>query len=501
MKKVDAQTEHEIIRHHLVDQWPLGTIANQLGVHHDVITRVLRQRGAAPQYLTVMRKQMIDPYVPVIAKVLEKYPDLHASRLYQMMCDRGYPGRSDGHFRRQIARIRPRKLPEPFARLDMPAGEQAQMDWGHFGKVAVGRAMRRLCAHLVTLSWSRMVFLQFFYEMQMPCFLRGHVDAFEFFGGVPRRIIYDNLKSACVERYGKAIHFNESFLQAASHYGFEPILAAPRRGNEKGRVERSVGYVRTNFFAAREFRDLDDLNEQARQWCLRTSAARRWPDDDRTTVGAQFAQEKKVLRALPPTPFETADRIQVRVGRTPYIRFDTNDYSVPWQHVRSTVTVLAEPHRIRVSVQGQIVAEHARTYDRRATIENPEHIDELRQAKARSREGAGMHRLTQSAPAVRLMLQNAAKRGHNLGSLVAKLLELLDMYGADEMQAAVHEANLAERIGAGPVRMCLESRFRSQGRTPPRPVPISNSKARDITVAASDMSIYDALKDEKYEES
>jgi hypothetical protein len=104
------------------------------------------------------------------AQLLEKYPDLHASRLYQMMCDRGYPGRSDGHFRRQIARIRPRKLPEPFARLDMPAGEQAQMDWGHFGKVAVGRAMRRLCAHLVTLSWSRMVFLQFFYEMQMPCF-------------------------------------------------------------------------------------------------------------------------------------------------------------------------------------------------------------------------------------------------------------------------------------------------------------------------------------------
>jgi transposase len=158
MKKVDAQTEHEIIRHHLVDQWPPGTIASQLGVHHNVISRVLRQRGAAPNDLSVLRKQMVDPYVPVIAQLLEKYPNLHASRLYQMMRDRGYQGRSEGHFRRQIARIRPRKIPEPFARLDMPAGEQGQMDWGHFGKVAVGRAMRPLCAHLVTLSWSRMIF-------------------------------------------------------------------------------------------------------------------------------------------------------------------------------------------------------------------------------------------------------------------------------------------------------------------------------------------------------
>ncbi len=497
MKKVDAKVEHDIVRHHLVDRWPVGTIATQLGVHYDVVTRVLRQRGAAPERLAVMRRQMIDPFVAVINQLLEKYPELHASRLYQMMCDRGYPGRSDGHFRRQIARMRPRAIPEPFARLDMPPGEQGQMDWGHFGKVQVGTALRPLYAHLITLSWSRMVFLKFFHGMEMASFLRGHVDAFEFFGGVPRKILYDNLKSACLERHDRAARFNENLLQAASHYGFEPILANPRRGNEKGRVERSVRYVRTSFFAARSFRDIDDLNQQALAWSLRISAARRWPDDDRTTVGAQFSQEKKLLRALPPTPFETLDRKEVSVGRTPYVRFDTNDYSVPWQHVRSVVTVLAEPHRIRVAVNGSIVAEHKRTFDRRTTVEDPRHLEDLRNVKRRAREGAGMNRLTQAVPAVRLMLQRAGQRGINMGSLVSKLLELLDMYGADPMQLSVNEVNEAERIGAAPVRMRLEARCRALGRTPPRPVPIANQKARDLTVAAADLAIYDALKDEQ----
>lgn len=500
MKKVDAQIEHDIIRLHLVDGWPVGTIATQLRVHCDVVKRVLRQRGAAPARLTVIRPQMIDPYIAVIRQQLEKYPDLHASRLYQMMCERGYPGRSDGHFRRMIAQLRPRKVPEPFARLDMLPGEQGQMDWAHFGKVQVGRATRPLYAHLITLSWSRMIFLKFFYNMEMSNFLRGHVDAFDFFGGVPRKILYDNLKSACIERHGRAARFNEDLLQAASHYGFEPVLANPRRGNEKGRVERSVRYVRTSFWPAREFRDLDDLNDQALHWCLRISAARRWPDDDKAKVGAQFAEEKKVLRALPATPHETIDRKQVRVGRTPYIRFDTNDYSVPWQHVRSTVTVLAEPHRIRIAANGSIIAEHKRSFDRRVTVEDPRHLEDLREVKRRARQGAGTHRLTQAVPAVQLMLQRAGERGQNMGSLVNKLLELLNMYGAESLQLAVTEANDADRIGAGPVRMCLEANCRALGRTPPRPVPISNPKARDVTVAATDLAIYDALKDEPNEQ-
>lgn len=496
MKKVDAEVEHKVLRHHFVDAWPIGTIARELGVHHDVVRRVLDQRGVVDSdQTTPVRERMIDAYLPFVEMTLEKYPKLHASRLFHMAKGRGYPG-SESHFRRLVARLRPRPAPEPFARLDMPPGEQGQVDWGHFGTREVGRARRPLHAFVLTLSWSRMVWLQFFHDMARPSFLRGHIDAFEFFGGVPRELLYDNLKSACIERHGSAIRFNESLLEMASHYGFEPRLATPRRGNEKGRVERTIRYIRTSFFAARDFRDIADLNQQAVEWSLGLSAERRWQDDDRTTVGAQFQQECKLLRALPATPHEAVERIEARVGRTPFVRFDTNDYSLPCAHVRRTVTVLAEPHRMRVVVEGEVVAEHERSFDRRATIEDPAHTRDLKQTKRRAREGAGMSRLTRSVPAAQAMLKRAAERGENMGGLVAKLLELLDIYGAAPMEAAVAEANANERVGPSPVRMALQTQLRAQGRTPPRPVLLSDERLRDITVPVADLSAYDRITED-----
>lgn len=492
MKKVDAKTEHDILRHHLVDDWPVGTVARELGVHHDVVRRVLRQRQVGTGAPQVVRARMIDPYLAYVKTTLEKYPKLHASRLFHMLRARGYEG-SESHFRKLIVELRPRPAPEPFARLDMPPAEQAQVDWGHFGTVMVGRAKRPLHAFVMTLCWSRMTWLFFFYDMERPSFLRGHIDGFAFFGGVPRQLVYDNLKSACIERQGPSARFNESLLEMASHYGFEPVLAAPRRGNEKGRVERTIRYIRTSFFAAREFHDIGDLNAQARDWCTTTSAERRWQDDDRTTVGAQFAIEKPQLRALPNTPHEATMRIQARVGRTPYVRFDTNDYSLPCKHVRRTVTVLAEPHRLRIEVDGEIVAEHARCFDRKSRVEDPKHLEDLLATKRKAREGAGMSRLTTAVPATRLMIKRAAERGQNLGSLVAKLLELLDMYGAAALEVAATEANEHERVGHSPVRAVLEARQRATGRAEPRPVVIANDRIRDVTVEAPDLADYDLL--------
>lgn len=495
MKRADPDIEHMILRHHLVDGWPIGTVAAQLRVHHDVVRRVLRERGATPQQPAVTRARMIDAYLPFVQQTLSDYPQLHASRLHQMVRERGYGG-SESHFRRLVSELRPRPTPEPFARLSMPPSEQAQMDWGHFGKVTVGRTERPLQAFLMTLSWSRMCFLRFFHDMQECSFLTGHVAAFEFFGGVPRRVLYDNLKSACIERVGRAARFNESLLQAASYYGYAPVLATPARGNEKGRVERSVRYVRTSFFAARAFSDIDDLNAQARSWSLEISAARRWQDDDRTTVGAQFEHERGLLRPLPDTPYETAMRVQARVGRTPYVRFDKNDYSLPCEHTRRVVTVLAETNRVRIVVEGHIVADHARSFDRRATIEDPAHLQGLREFKARAREGTGMHRLQRAAPATGLMLERAAQRGHNLGGLVSALLEQLEMYGADAVQRAVAEVNDSDRVGVSPVRLALQAHARAAGRTPARPVPIRHARARDLTVTPADLSTYDKLNED-----
>ena len=162
-------------------------------------------------------------------------------------------------------------------------------------------------AFVMVLSSSRQIFLRFFLDARMDSFLRGHVEAFAAFNGSSRVVLYDNLKSAVLERQGDAIRFNPELLALASHYRFEPRPVAVARGNEKGRVERAIRYVRDSFFAARAFTDLADLNAQARAWAASTAADRRWPEDSTLSVRQAFKAERACLLALRVPPARLPD--------------------------------------------------------------------------------------------------------------------------------------------------------------------------------------------------
>jgi transposase len=205
---ISKEIEAEIVRLYHGEKWPIGTIAGQLGLHHTTVQRVLRHTGVGLKTVAP-RPAMVDPFVPFIVEQLEKYPTLRASRLFVMIQERGYRGGPD-HFRRVVGRLRPKKPAEAFQRLRTLPGEQGQVDWAHFGKLQVGRALRPLWAFVVVLSYSRRLFLRFFPGASMPFFVRGHVEAFAEFGGVPRVLLYDNLKSAVLERRGDAIHFSRT---------------------------------------------------------------------------------------------------------------------------------------------------------------------------------------------------------------------------------------------------------------------------------------------------
>lgn len=244
-----------------------------------------------------------------------------------MAHERGYRGDPD-HFRHMIARHRPRPRAEAYLRLRTLAGEQAQVDWGHFGHLQIGRARRPLMAFVMVLSRSRRIFLRFFLDARMEAFLSGHEEAFQAWGGLPRVLLYDNLKSAVLERHGAAVRFNPTLIAFAGHYRYEPRPVAVARGNEKGRVERAIRYIRDSFFAARPFKSLDDLNAQAGAWCDGVAADRLCPGED-ITVREAFAEEAPSLLPLPDNPFPWPAQTPVSIGKTPYARFDLNDYSVP----------------------------------------------------------------------------------------------------------------------------------------------------------------------------
>lgn len=485
--------EAEIVRLYHAEHWRIGTIAAQLRVHHSTVRRVLLAAGVevAPK---VLRASIIDAYRVFIVETLTKYPGLRASRLYSMVKARGYRGAPD-HFRALVARLRPRPVAEAYLRLRTLPGEQAQADWAAFGKLTIGRAARSLMAFVMVLSYSRRLFVRFYLNAAMANFLRGHLEAFGRWNAVPRVILYDNLKSAVLEREHDVIRFHPKLLELAAHYRFQPRPVAVARGNEKGRVERAIRYVREAFFAARGFRDLEDLNAQADAWCESEAADRPCPEDRTRSVRALFAEEQPQLIALPANPLPVDEHILVSVQKQPYVRFDLNDYSIPHTHVRRTLTVLATLRHVRILDGITEIASHPRSFDRGAQIEDPAHIEALVEHKRAARIHRAQDRLHHAAPNAKALFLRAASRGASMGVLTRGLLSLLDSHGADALQAAIGAALGEDAAHLGAVRHFIDQHAHARGEAPPIALPLPE-RIRTLSVRPHALTEYDQLSKE-----
>ncbi len=491
---IDRELEAQILRYYHVEKWRLNTIAGQLRVHHSTVERVLTQAGIA-RIDRVPRPSRTDAFVPFITETLTRFPTLTAARLFQMVRERGYDG-SQSHFRHRVALLRPRKPAEAYLRLRTLPGEQGQVDWGHFGHHQIGQAQRPLMGFVMVLSYSRRIFLRFYLDARQAAFLDAHLQAFRAWNGCPRVLLYDNLKSAVLERRGDAIRFHPQLLAFAAHYRFEPRPVAVARGNEKGRVERAIRYVREAFFAARSFTDIDDLNTQAQAWCETQAMDRPCPEDRQVSVREAFAREQPLLLALPEDDFPVAERIEVHIGKTPYARFDTNDYSVPAEYVGRSLTVFATASRVRITDGAKVVASHPRSYDRKQQIEDPAHIRALVDRKRSARQHRATDALVASCPAVRDLLVQAAAHGYNLGAVTRALLALLQRYPAPELNQAVCDALARGVPHPNNVRLALDARRHARGEAPPTPVHLpEHLRSRDVAVRPHRLDSYDQLTD------
>jgi len=373
-------------------------------------------------------------------------------------------------------------------------GEEAQVDWGAFGSIRIGHGVRPLSGFVMVLSYSRALFALFTLDQTLESFLRGHVDAFQAFHGTARTLVYDNLRSAVLERQGSAIRFHPRLLELAGHYHFAPRPCTPGRGNEKGKIERQIHYLRQAFFAARPFVDVDDLNAQFRRWREEIAHVRPVPGQSDLTVGDALERERRFLLPLPEHPFETALVRIVSSGKTPYVRFDRNLYSIPYKLVRKPLTLAADHELVRILDGDREVARHARSYGSSETIEDPRHVEELAAAKRNAGESRGRDRLRASVPETDQIFEVLALRGANLGSHTVRLLRSLDEYGAEELRAAVCTALEREAFGAGSVAHILESRRRAKGLPPPVRVELpADPRVRDLRVIPHRLEDYDRL--------
>jgi len=492
---ISPETRVQIRRYFYAEHWKIGTIAQALNVHPDTVRRAIEVERF--QHAELLRPSMVDPYLPFVRQVLEQHPRLRATRIYQMIRDRGYSG-SVEQLRRAVARLRPQPH-EAFLRLQVFPAEEAQVDWAYFGSVMVGRAKRQLSCFVITLSWSRALYLEFFFDQTTENFLRGHVRAFQDWSGAPRVILYDNLRSAVLERRGNQIHFNPRLLELAAHYHFAPRPCQVRAGNQKGRVERAIRYVRGSFWAGRVFTTLTECNRQALQWRDEVAHQRRWPDDSARSVAQAFAEEQPRLLALPLHCFDT-DRVeQVRSRKAIYVHFDLNDYSIPPEAVGRPLTLLASDTDIRILDGAAEIARHHRSYDRQQSILDPAHEQALLRTKRKALHQTRAGRLVLAVPESHNLLERAFAQGESAISQTTQLLRLLDLYGVAALRRAIREALERDTPRASSVAFLLRRNHRAS------PLPAldlsRHPEAQALDVRPHDLETYDELAHSRDDDS
>jgi transposase len=364
------------------ERWPIRKIERHLRMGWRTIKKYLNAPAqAAPR----QRQSKLDPFKATIAEWFEKDPTVTAAVIQQRLRPLGYTG---GHsiLRDYVHSVRPQRKPgRAFLRMEPPPGERFEVDWGHFGTLDYQGDKRKLYAFALVEAHSRMLYLEFTHSQSFETFVRCHVHAFTALGGVAREIAYDNLATAVAEHDGRLVRFLPRFLAFAREYGFYPKACNVAAGWEKGKVERAIGDARQSFWPLREFRDLHDVNRQARQWLAEIANQRRHRETrdrpmDRFKVDA--------LRPLPVIPYDYRDTVEALVYKDLRLHFDGNRYCVPPRFVGRRLILKADSTSVTIYDRVNEIVSYPRCW-RRGQILGADRFEaelaELRPAAKRSR--------------------------------------------------------------------------------------------------------------------
>jgi hypothetical protein len=342
------------------------------------------------------------------------------------------------------------------------------------------------------------VHVHFSYEQGTPAVLRGHMEAFEAFGGVPRTALYDNMKTVVLEREGDAIRFHPRLLELAGHYLFSPQPCNVARGNEKGRVERRIRDLRTSFLAGRTFRDIADMRVQFLRWRDEIAYQRPCPSRPELSVAQALELERPRLLPLPHNRLDAEESRDFVARKQPYVRFDANLYSIPHTLVGVPLQLRASDRHVRVLRGAEEVARHARCWDRGKTVETADHLEGLAQHKRRAATLRGRGRLIALVPQAEALYAALVEREEPLGPQTAALLKMLDRHSAEDLGAAITEAVERGTPRAASVQSVLDRRQRAAGQPLQPPVRVSNRpEIQDLRVQNHKLEDYDDIAKER----
>lgn len=338
----------------------VSAIARACGLDRKTVRRYIERGLEPPAYRPRQpRPTLLDPFTSYLRARVSTYPALTGTRLLRELRERGYQGGYTA-VTDYLREVRPAAEPRFEVRFETAPGEQGQVDFARFQVLFTDEPStpRIVWLFSMVLGYSRLIWARFVMHQDLATVLRCHVAAFEALGGAPRELLYDRMKTAVIgERDPGGIVYNRALIDLARHYGFHPKACQPYRAKTKGKVERPFRYIREDFFLARTFRNLQDLNDQLGRW-IDGVANPRLHATTRRIVNEAFAEERLHLRPLPLVPFRAVLRLERRISRDGMVSVGGNFYSVPDATRRRAVEVHTLADEIRILEDGALIASH-----------------------------------------------------------------------------------------------------------------------------------------------
>jgi transposase len=485
----------EVRRQVLVEGRSKRSVLKEHGMHWKTLEKIL-SHSEPPGYRQALQRSrpVIGPFIGVIQSIIEADKLVHkkqrhtAKRIWDRLKEEyGYEG-GYTQVKEVVAHIRARSQ-EAFVPLIHPMGE-AQVDFGHADVVLDGEKVK-VAIFVMALPYSDAFFMCVFPRECPEAFFEGHVRAFEFLGGVPKRIIYDNTSSAVSKILaGRERKLTPAFLRVVSHYLFETHFCRVRRANEKGVVENLVGFGRRNYLVpVPNVSDLEHLNEDLRASCLR--------DLERTLRGKEkskaelLKEEREALLPLPKQRFEGRRIEKTQASSLSLVRFDCNDYSVPTEHAHHPVCAVGSISEVKLIVDSKVVARHKRCWKKERVIFEPVHYLALLERKPGALDFARPLCGLELPGCFGVLRRRLERELGDAGTReYIRCLRLLEKVTPKELTEAVEQALDIGALGPDALRLILEHRRE-------RPAGLFSLDGRPhlklVQVSSPDLSVYGQL--------
>jgi len=482
------------IRHlYHVEKLPKKAIARELGIDPKTVRRTLKQETFS-RTPSQPRASKLDTFKEKIGEILNRYRTISAVRIHEEIQKLGYSGGIS--ILRDYLRPLRTSSSKTFLHIQTTPGEEAQVDWAYAGKIS----SQSVYCFVMVLSFSRMLYLQFFPSQTIEHFMTGHLRAFHFFQGVVKKIRYDNLASVVLHRIGSAIQFNPRFLAFSAHYLFDPSPCNVKSPHEKGRVEKTIAYVKSNFLSGRTFLSLTDLNLQACSWRDQVANCRIHGATRTRPIDLFEQQEKSLLIPLPKIDFDTRLIRGVKSTSQSLAQFETNRYSVPFAYASRMLTLKADDQWVSLYDKEKLIAQHQRSNQKYQVLEDPRHYKGLLSSRPHGAYFKERDALLALGDIAHHYVQLLTKTELRLPPQIKKIIQLVDLYGKTEVLAAMEHALNHHALGHDYLRNIIQANRRKRASSPPLGSPsskINPDLVRSTWVEERDPSLYDAHFDIK----